>query len=108
MGALILAGLAVGSFICVGAVLSAACFAWIARKAFPEAGSDRIALVTSGLLPVGLLILTVASYSSADCCESGPDAQGLLIVLVVLTALLCIAWPVGYRVNRRITGSMKR
>jgi hypothetical protein len=74
--------------------------AWLSNRLFPEAYEQSLALVTAGLVPVGLLLWTIVDFAGSDCCESGPQVQGLLLLMVMHGVLIAIAWPLGYRINR--------
>lgn len=102
MAGLILFGLLLALFLGFFALSISVGFAWIANRVFPTASVRMLAAMTSGLLPVGLLVWTVISFVPNGCCESGPEAQGLLIMMVVIAALLGIAWLVGHKINLAI------
>lgn len=85
-----------------GAIVAgvSALLAWLAHRIFPMAYEPDLAAWTSALLPVGLLAWTLADFVSAgDCCETGPQSQALLILMMVHGILLFAVWPIGYRIN---------
>jgi hypothetical protein len=73
--------------------------AWPAHRLFRRAYEPTVAFVTAGFVPVSLLIWSLVGFVGEDCCESGPQAQGLLVLMVIDGALLVFAWPLGYRIN---------
>lgn len=97
---LILLGLAIAAAFGVVALGVSALLAWIANRLFPRADEPTLALVAAGVLPVGLLVWSFIGFAGGNCCESGPQAQGLLLLIVMHGVLLVIVWPLGYRINR--------
>ena len=99
MVGLILFGLAIA--LGFGVIVSgvSAGLAWFAGLLFPKAYEPTIALVTAGFIPVGLLVWSIIGFAGSGCCESGPEAQGLLILMVMNAVLLLVVWPLGYRLN---------
>ena len=82
--------------------------AWIGSRLLRETSDAKIALASSGALPIILTLWTVAGFIPDGCCESGPEAQGLLILVIGLAGLLFVAWPIGYRINSRILGAQSQ
>ncbi len=97
---LILLGLAIAAAFGVVALGVSALLAWIANRLFPRAYEPTLALVAAGVLPVGLLVWSLIGFAGGDCCESGPQAQGLLLLMIMHGVLLVIVWPLGYQINR--------
>ena len=100
MVGLIILGLFVA--LAFGAIVAgvSALVAWLAHRTFPMAYEPDLAAWTSALLPVGLLAWTLIDFAGdSDCCETGPQAQALLILLMVHGVLLFAVWPLGYRIN---------
>jgi hypothetical protein len=73
--------------------------AWFANRMFPQAYEPTLALSTSGLVPIGLLLWSLVSLAGDSCCESGSAAQGLLVMMATLGVLILLVWPLGYRIN---------
>lgn len=97
---LILLGLFIAAGFGVIVLGGSAALAWLSNRLFPDAYEPTLALVTAGLAPVGLLLWSIADLVGGDCCESGPQVQGLLLLLVMHAVLIVIVWPLGYRINR--------
>lgn len=97
---LILFGLAIAAGFGVIVLGASAALAWLSNRLFEEAYEPTLALVTAGLVPVGLLFWSIVDFAGSDCGESGPQAQGLLLLMVVHAVLIVIVWSVGYRINR--------
>ena len=100
MVGLILLGLAIAAGFGVIVVRVSAALAWLSNRIFPKAYEPTLALVTAGLVPVGLLLWSLVDFAGGDCCESGPQAQGLLLLMVMHAVLIVIIWPLSYRINR--------
>lgn len=96
---LILLGLAIASGFGVIFLGVSAALAWLANRLFPQAYKQFLALITAGIIPVSLLLWSLIGYVGSDCCESGPQAQGLLLLMVMNGVLLVLVWPLGYRIN---------
>jgi hypothetical protein len=102
MGELILAALFVALFAGAVALGLSAGLAWIGGRLLRDVSHAKVALASSGALPIFLALWTVASFIPDGCCESGPEAQGLLILVIILAGLLFVAWPLGFRINSHI------
>jgi hypothetical protein len=96
---LILFGLGIAAGFGVMVFGLSAALAWLASRLFPNGTDQLLALVTAGAIPVGLLIWSLFSFVGSDCCESGPEAQGLLLLMVMHGVLLMLVWPLSYRFN---------
>lgn len=99
---LILFGLAIAAGFGVIVLGVSAALAWLANLMFSQAYEPTLALVTAGLVPVGLLLWSLIDFAGSDCCESGPQAQGLLLLMVMHSVLIVLVWPLSYRINRSV------
>ena len=99
---LILFGLAIAAGFGVIVLGVSAALAWMSNRLLPEAYEPTFALVTAGLVPAGLLLWSLVDFVGGDCCESGPQVQGLLLLMVMHAVLIVIVWPLSYRINRSI------
>ncbi len=99
MGGLIVSGL-VAAIVVSGIVIGVSvAIGWLANRVLRDAYEPTLAFMTSGIVPVGLLGWSIVSFSVGDCCETGAQAQGAIMSMIVHAALLLIAWPLGYRAN---------
>lgn len=96
---LILFGLAIAAGFGVIVFGLSAALAWLANQMFPKGQEQTLALATAGIIPVGLLFWSLVSFVGSDCCDSGPAAQGLLVLVVMHGVLLIIVLPLCYRFN---------
>ena len=97
---LILLGLLIAAGFSVIVVAVSVALAWGVNRLFPDAYEPSIAVLAAGLVPLGLLLWSIADFVGGDCCESGPQVQGLLLLMVIHAVLIVIVWPLGYRINR--------
>lgn len=102
MISLILAAVMFGIGAGVFVLAFSAAIAFIARNLVGRIDERRLALVTAGIVPLSLPLWTLVDLASHDCCESGPEAQGLLALAIVATLLVVVVWPLGYLVNLAI------
>ncbi|WP_370191668.1 hypothetical protein [Qipengyuania sp.] len=74
--------------------------AWCIKKLGIELSDKNVALLSSGWLPVLLGAWTSLSFltDTSDGGPSGPEAQGILILLVVLGLAFGIGWPVAHKI----------
>ena len=99
---LILLGLFIASGSGVIVLGVSAALAWLSNRLFPRVYEPTLAVVAAGLVPVSLLLWSIVDFAGNDCCESGPQVQGLLLLMVMHAVLIFIVWPLGYRINRSI------
>ena len=102
MGALILAAFLAALFAGTIVLGFSVGLAWIGSRLLHDVSHPKVALASSGVVPVLFTLWTVAGFVPDGCCESGTEAQGLLIAVVVLAGLLFVAWLVGFRINSRL------
>lgn len=100
MAELILFGLAIAAGFGVIVLGISAALAWLSNHMLPQVYEPTRALVTAGLVPIGLLLWSLVDFAGSDCCESGPQVQGLLLLMLMHAVLIIIVWPLGYRINR--------
>lgn len=96
---LILFGLAIAAGFSVIVFGLSAALAWLASQMFPRGQEQILALATAGVIPLGLLFWSLASFVGSDCCDSGPAAQGLLVLIMMNGVFLIVVWPLCYRFN---------
>lgn len=71
------------------------------RRIFREMSVESLSLMASGVVPVFLMLVVMASFLSDDGF-GGSAAQGLLIIAGISFVATMIGWPLGYRFSRRV------
>lgn len=71
------------------------------RRIFREMSVESLSMMASGVVPVFLMLVVMASFLSDDGI-GGAAAQGLLIIAGISFVATMIGWPLGYRFSRRV------
>jgi len=71
------------------------------RRIFRAMSAESLSLMASGVVPVFLMLVVMASFISDDA-RGGAAAQGLLIMAGISFLATMIGWPLGYRFSRRV------
>lgn len=71
------------------------------RRIFREMSVESLSMMASGVVPVFLMLVVMASFLSDDG-TGGAAAQGLLIIAGISFVATMIGWPLGYRFSHRV------